>query len=54
VAYVLPVTHGIRLAQDVMLHGWINAPWHAAALAGIAAVLLFVSWVLLRRGMTRL
>ena len=25
VAYVLPVTHGIRLAQDVMLHGWITA-----------------------------
>jgi len=54
VAYLLPVTHGIRLAQDVMLHGWINAPWHAAALAGIAAGLLFASWVLLRRGMTRL
>jgi ABC-2 type transport system permease protein len=54
VAYLLPVTHGIRLAQDVMLLGWTNAPWHAAALATIAAVLLVASWALLRRGMTRI
>jgi ABC-2 type transport system permease protein len=53
IAYLLPVTHGIRLAQDVMLHGWTNAPWHATALIAIAAVLLVGSWALLRRGMTR-
>ncbi len=52
-AYALPVTHGIRLAQDVMLEGWTNVPWHFAALGGIAAVLLLLSWVLLRRGMAR-
>jgi ABC-2 type transport system permease protein len=54
VAYLLPVTHGIRLAQDVMLHGWTNAPWHAMALAALAAAFLFVSWAVLRRAMTRL
>jgi ABC-2 type transport system permease protein len=53
IAYLLPVTHGIRLTQDVMLHGWTNAPWHATALIAIAAVLLVTSWALLRRGMTR-
>ena len=53
VAYLLPVTHGIQLAQDVMLRGWTNAPWHASGLVAIAAVLLVVSWALLRRGMTR-
>ena len=52
-AYVLPVTHGIRLVQDLMLRGWTNAFWQVVALAGIGAVLLFLSWVLLRRSMTR-
>ena len=51
--YMLPVTHGIRLTQDIMLRGWTNAGWQIAALAGIAFALLFVSWVLLRRSMTR-
>jgi ABC-2 type transport system permease protein len=53
-AYILPVTHGIRLVQDVMLHGWTNALWHLWALAGIAVVLLALSWFLLRRSMARL
>jgi ABC-2 type transport system permease protein len=52
-AYVLPVTHGIRLVQDLMLRGWTNASWQVVALAGIGAVLLLASWVLLRRSMTR-
>jgi ABC-2 type transport system permease protein len=52
-AYLLPVTHGIRLIQDYMLRGWTNVGWQVAALAGIGAVLLLVSWVLLRRSMTR-
>jgi ABC-2 type transport system permease protein len=52
-AYVLPVTHGIRLIQDVMLHGWTNALWHLWALGGIAIVLVALSWALLRRSMTR-
>lgn len=52
-AYLLPVTHGIRLTQDLMLRGWTNAGWQVFALAGIGAVLLLVSWALLRRSMTR-
>ena len=51
--YLLPVTHGIRLTQDLMLRGWTNAGWQVLALAGIAAVLLLLSWALLRRAMTR-
>jgi ABC-2 type transport system permease protein len=52
-AYALPVTHGIRLTQDLMLRGWTNAGWQVVALAGIGAVLLLTTWVLLRRSMTR-
>lgn len=52
-AYLLPVTHGIRLTQDLMLRGWTNAGWQVLALAGLGAVLLLVSWALLRRSMTR-
>ena len=52
-AYALPVTHGIRLLQDLMLRGATNAGWQFLALGVIAAVTLTVSWILLRRGMTR-
>jgi ABC-2 type transport system permease protein len=52
-SYVLPVTHGIRLIQDVMLRGWTNEPWETVALAIIAGVLLVATWALLRRSMTR-
>ena len=52
-AYLLPVTHGIRLIQDVMLRGQITEAWQVGALAGIAAVTLVASWLLLRRGMTK-
>lgn len=48
-AYALPVTHGIALLQQQMLSGAISQPWQLLALAGIAAVLLVVSWLLLRR-----
>ena len=48
-AYALPVTHGISLLQDLMLGGAVTQPWQLLALAAIAAVLLLVSWVLLRR-----
>ncbi len=48
-AYALPVTHGISLLQGLMLGGGLQAPWQLLALAGIAAVLLIVSWLLLRR-----
>jgi ABC-2 type transport system permease protein len=52
-SYMLPVTHGIRLIQDVMLRGWTNQPWEMVALAIIAAVLLVATWALLRRSMSR-
>ena len=52
-AYALPVTHGIRLLQDLMLRGATNAGWQFLALGVIAAVTLTLSWILLRRGMTR-
>jgi len=48
-AYLLPVTHGITLLQDLMLRGTTNSAWEIGALAAIAAVTLFVSWLLLRR-----
>jgi ABC-2 type transport system permease protein len=48
-AYALPVTHGIALLQEQMLSGSISHPWQLLALAGIAAVLLAVSWILVRR-----
>ena len=52
-SYLLPVTHGIRLIQDVMLRGWTNEAWELVALGVIAAMLLVVTWVLLRRSMSR-
>ncbi|MGI8929160.1 MAG: ABC transporter permease [Candidatus Limnocylindrales bacterium] len=48
-AYALPVTHGIRLLQDLMLRGDTNAWWEMSALAGIALVLLVLTVVALRR-----
>jgi ABC-2 type transport system permease protein len=53
IAYTLPVTHGIRLLQDLMLRGTTNHAWELFALGIIALVTLFLAWVLLRRGMTR-
>ncbi|HVL53647.1 MAG TPA: ABC transporter permease [Vitreimonas sp.] len=53
IGYSLPVTHGIRLTQDLMLRGWTDATWQIGVLASIAAVLLVVTWVLLRRKMVR-
>jgi len=48
-AYALPVTHGIALLQEQMLSGSITHSWQLLALAGIAAMLLAVSWILVRR-----
>lgn len=50
-AYALPVTHGIRLLQDLMLRGDTNAWWEMGALAGIALVLLVLTVLALRRTM---
>ena len=53
VAYTLPVTHGIRLLQDLMLRGTTNHAWEFLALAAIAILTFVLAWALLRRGMTR-
>jgi len=50
-AYLLPVTHGIQLLQDLMLRGTTNHLWQAGALVAISAVTLLVAWLLLRRNM---
>ncbi len=50
-SYLLPATSGIRLAQDVMLRGGIEAPWVAGVLAALACALLLACWLLVRRGM---
>jgi ABC-2 type transport system permease protein len=52
-AYGLPVTHGIRLAQDIMLRGATNAGWEIGILAAIAGISLLLAWLLLRRAMSR-
>lgn len=46
---LLPVTHGIALLQQTMLTGSISEPWQLLALGGIGAVVLALSWLLLRR-----
>jgi ABC-2 type transport system permease protein len=51
-AYLLPVTHGIVLLQDLMLRGATTAAWQLGALGLIALVTLFISWSLMRRAMT--
>lgn len=52
-AYALPVTHGIRLIQDLLLRGTTVAWWEVGTLAAIAAILFLVTWLLLRRSMIR-
>jgi ABC-2 type transport system permease protein len=52
-AYSLPVTHGIRLIQDIMLRGAVTQYWAYGVLAITAAATLVFSWLVLRRGMTR-
>lgn len=54
VAHVLPVTHGIRLIQDIMLRGSIAHLWQVGMLGLIAGLMLLFSWIGLRRGMTKL
>lgn len=50
-AYLLPVTHGIRLTQDFMLRGSTNAGWEIAALAGLGVAFFVLTYVLLRRSL---
>lgn len=50
-ALAIPVTHAAVLLQQIMLNGAPITLLPAAALAIIAAVGLFISWLLLRRSM---
>jgi ABC-2 type transport system permease protein len=50
-SYALPVTHGIRLLQDVMLRGDTNAWWQLGVLAALALAFLVLTVILLRRTM---
>jgi ABC-2 type transport system permease protein len=48
-AYALPVTHGIRLLQDIMLRGGTDAWWQVTALIAIGLFLLVLTVFALRR-----
>jgi ABC-2 type transport system permease protein len=48
-AYTLPVTHGIRLLQDIMLRGDTTAWWQLGVLAALALIFLVLTVILLRR-----
>jgi ABC-2 type transport system permease protein len=52
VGNLLPVTHGIRLLQDLLLRGTTVEAWRFAALGGIAAVTVGITWLVLRRDMS--
>jgi ABC-2 type transport system permease protein len=53
VSYALPVTHGIRLLQDLMLRGGTTYWWELGALAITSLALLLMTTLLLRRLMSR-
>ncbi|HUP82831.1 MAG TPA: ABC transporter permease [Candidatus Limnocylindria bacterium] len=48
-AYALPVTHGIKLLQDLMLRGDTTAWWQLSLLGALAGMFLILTVVLLRR-----
>ncbi len=50
-SYSLPVTHGIKLLQDVMLRGDTNAWWQLGVLGALALAFLVLTVFLLRRTM---
>jgi ABC-2 type transport system permease protein len=50
-SYILPVTHGIQLLQDLMLRGSTEAWWQLGALAVLGLVLLILTVIALRRTM---
>lgn len=52
-AHALPVTHGIRLLQDVMLRGVTYVPWMIGVLALLAVGLFVLTTALVRRLMAR-
>jgi ABC-2 type transport system permease protein len=52
-AYLLPVTNGIRLLQDIMLRGATHSLWQLGLLAGVGLALFLLTALLLRRSMAR-
>jgi ABC-2 type transport system permease protein len=53
VIYALPVANGIRLFEDFMFRGGTVVAWQLWVMAGLAAVYIVASWLLLRRVMSR-
>lgn len=53
VSWLVPATHGIDAARDVMLRGRLDEPLHLVALAVMAVVLTAVAWWLTRRRLHR-
>jgi ABC-2 type transport system permease protein len=49
IAYVLPVTHGISLLQELMLRGEVRGVWMIGVLAAIGLVLYVGSLIRMRR-----
>ena len=52
VGNLLPVTHGIRLLQDLLLRGSTVETWRLGVLAAIAVATVGVTWLVLRRDMS--
>ncbi len=52
-AWLLPVTHGIALLQDLMLRGLSAATANVAALVGLTATYGLVGWLIFRRAVER-
>jgi ABC-2 type transport system permease protein len=52
-AWLLPVTHGIALLQDLMLRGLAPATANVAALVSLAAAYGLAGWLLFRRAVVR-
>jgi ABC-2 type transport system permease protein len=51
-ANLLPVTHGIVLLQDLLLRGTFEDWWRLQFLGAEGVILLILSWLLLRRGLS--
>lgn len=52
VGYLLPVTYGIRLLQDIMLRGATNVVWEFWTLVGFGTALFLVTGLTLRRNLS--
>ncbi len=48
---LVPVTHGIKMAQELLLRGTLEEPWRYAVLAGEGAGVSILSWLVLRRNL---